>query len=423
MEIDEQSRFRLDYVRVKIACRDVLRVPRKAEGTLGLCVHDFIFEREVQEEETVKVLSSGRKVGDGDYPPNKKSKADDQSKKGYPAANDDKKGGKLSGSDVGHNDGKQKTADVISSAPPKINARDTEISRKLSKEDSTKGTRLPAEWQAEKVHIPDRFDDSDAESESLSEKIRKLEGYGDLGQGTSKQGGGRDDHQVLYMSNFSNDATMELMTQHQMQKQISNHEDLNKTIKARDNMIVPQEQEDEGEVDVVINTQESSITMVNADEQGDAPPAENEIATVAATEVKKQKIVQVEKRRSERLKREIHVTTQEKMEAMAKKRCLEGNSEKPTAIAAVNNDQLKCLAKDMSVMVHDDNFATFNLIKEIEAARQCLYDKQVKRNPSTICDTSTELVENDENACIKWYDDDSIESEDFMVKYSKEKRK
>lgn len=32
MEIDEKTRLRPNYVRMKIACRDVLRVPKKVEG-------------------------------------------------------------------------------------------------------------------------------------------------------------------------------------------------------------------------------------------------------------------------------------------------------------------------------------------------------------------------------------------------------
>ena len=48
MEIDEKTRYRADYVRMKIACRDVHRVPKTAEGTLGLYFYDFTFEREVQ---------------------------------------------------------------------------------------------------------------------------------------------------------------------------------------------------------------------------------------------------------------------------------------------------------------------------------------------------------------------------------------
>lgn len=45
VEIDEKTRFRADYVRVKIACRDLQKVPRTAKGALGLYVHDFGFKR------------------------------------------------------------------------------------------------------------------------------------------------------------------------------------------------------------------------------------------------------------------------------------------------------------------------------------------------------------------------------------------
>jgi len=35
IEIDEKTRFRLDYVTMKIACRDVSKVPNKAQSALG----------------------------------------------------------------------------------------------------------------------------------------------------------------------------------------------------------------------------------------------------------------------------------------------------------------------------------------------------------------------------------------------------
>jgi len=42
--------------------------------------------------------------------------------------------------------------------------------------------------QGGKVYIPDTFENSESDSETLSDRIRKLDGYGDLGQGCSKQG-------------------------------------------------------------------------------------------------------------------------------------------------------------------------------------------------------------------------------------------
>jgi len=56
LEIDEKTRFRHDYVRVKIACRDITKVPRTVESTLGLVLHDFTFEREVEIEAPARTL-------------------------------------------------------------------------------------------------------------------------------------------------------------------------------------------------------------------------------------------------------------------------------------------------------------------------------------------------------------------------------
>lgn len=65
-EIDESTRFRQDYVRMRIACRDVTKVPKTDEGTLGLVLHDFKFEREFLIEGGERTLSSGIKVGEKD---------------------------------------------------------------------------------------------------------------------------------------------------------------------------------------------------------------------------------------------------------------------------------------------------------------------------------------------------------------------
>jgi hypothetical protein len=45
MAIDEKTRLKGEFVRMRIACRDVKQVPATAEGTLGLKVYDFHFER------------------------------------------------------------------------------------------------------------------------------------------------------------------------------------------------------------------------------------------------------------------------------------------------------------------------------------------------------------------------------------------
>lgn len=79
IEIDEGSRYRYDYVRLKIACIDLSKVPKTAEGTLGMYIIDFGFEREMPKETGEKVLKSGIKVSK--ERPTKKSKADSVSDK------------------------------------------------------------------------------------------------------------------------------------------------------------------------------------------------------------------------------------------------------------------------------------------------------------------------------------------------------
>jgi len=120
--------------------------------------------------------------------------------------------------------------------------------------------------------------------------------------------------------------------------------------------------------------------------------AKQEDTITVIEDKKKMKTTQVE-RRSERLKREIHITTQEKMEAMAKKRCLEGNPNKTSTLNDVSSDQLHSIAKNMGVIVADDNFAIINLIKDIETARNYLYSKQLQVSVSVTEEAPQEFSE------------------------------
>lgn len=121
MEIDEKTRFREDYVRIKIACRDVMKVPKTVEGTLGLCIHDFIFEREVQEEEIVRKLSSGIIVS-GKEPQAKKFKSDDQPKVLQLTGPSNPSGLESNEAGSSKNGQHQKSMHLSNFAPPKMNA-------------------------------------------------------------------------------------------------------------------------------------------------------------------------------------------------------------------------------------------------------------------------------------------------------------
>lgn len=62
-------------MRLRIACRDISKVPKTAEGVLGLTLYDFGFEREILEASYEKTLKSGIKVAI-DQSPSKKPRAD-----------------------------------------------------------------------------------------------------------------------------------------------------------------------------------------------------------------------------------------------------------------------------------------------------------------------------------------------------------
>lgn len=55
-------------MRLKIAYKDVSRVPKTAEGTLGMYIIDFGFESEILEGGGERSLKSGIKVGELSQP-------------------------------------------------------------------------------------------------------------------------------------------------------------------------------------------------------------------------------------------------------------------------------------------------------------------------------------------------------------------
>lgn len=166
MEIDEKSRYIVDYVRLKIACRDISKVPKTAEGVLGLTVYDFGFEREIAEDNNEKVLKSGIKVTEG-QPPNKKPRAEGA----YDNLKNDKEGG--SSSIVAQQNkaaGKQ-----VMTAPPKMVYKQPDDGGAKFMKDAQKAYRSDqVNSDEEKVYIHENIEESDSESDSFSERLRKL---------------------------------------------------------------------------------------------------------------------------------------------------------------------------------------------------------------------------------------------------------
>jgi hypothetical protein len=54
-EIDERTRLRNEYVRARIACRDVTAVPGVVESSLGLFLYDFSLKEKSIRKRTIKI--------------------------------------------------------------------------------------------------------------------------------------------------------------------------------------------------------------------------------------------------------------------------------------------------------------------------------------------------------------------------------
>lgn len=175
MEIDLSSRFDNDYVRIKIACLDVAKVPSTARCNLGMNIHIFVFEREVEVEETGRALKSGIVVGNSNQPSPKRSKPNESydDKSGTPSGG--KSASKFARAGAGYQQNNQSQSDMITkSAPAKFSADAQKMIRKQS-----------IEMENEKVYIPKTISESE-DSETMSDKLRKIGMSQDNGQGCSK---------------------------------------------------------------------------------------------------------------------------------------------------------------------------------------------------------------------------------------------
>lgn len=168
--VDEGSQYRYDYVRLHIACRDVTRVPKTAEGTLGLNIIDFSYERELPDEPSSKVLKSGIVVTEDQQAPMKKAKAD------TPVIPTETNAGTSMSISKGtpHNSGKE-VQDVYWSAPPNINFKPRSQTKLLA--DAQKSYKGKQDDEEDgKVHILDTFEESNSDSDSFSVQVQQLTG-------------------------------------------------------------------------------------------------------------------------------------------------------------------------------------------------------------------------------------------------------
>jgi hypothetical protein len=132
--------------------------------------------------------------------------------------------------------------------------------------------------------------------------------------------------------------------------------------------------------DNIVNTQESGIVedvmMKSATNNvGNAKEDLNKQVSKPVQHTKEKDQQVTERRRSERLKKDTNQSTKEKTEKMALKRNLEGNPIKSNSFFVLPIEDIVHISTNMGIAVSDYTFDTFDLIKDLEKARDDLYLK------------------------------------------------
>ena len=168
----------------------------------------------------------------------------------------------------------------------------------------------------------------------------------------------------------------------------------------------------------IITTQESVGIEVDKESPADDIPAQPKhmmVIDTAANQVQ-------ERRRSERLKKDTMLNTMEKVEKRAQKANLAGNSSNYNSFSVLPNEDIAAITSCMGIVVEEEDFDTFNVIKDLEKVRDDLYHKQLCKNKNP----QTESVEGDHEEsdvlAIEWHKDESSEIEDFILVESRKKR-
>ena len=164
--------------------------------------------------------------------------------------------------------------------------------------------------------------------------------------------------------------------------------------------------------DNIINTQGS--TELDSDE----PMKMTDLSTIApnnsTSELGQEKleIPPEDERRSDRLKKTTTMSTSEKTKMVTQKRNLEGNPKTNyNSFSVLPIEELVHVTADMGVALDENDFDTFNLLKDLEKARSDLYQKQSEKLSESQTE-SIEIMQADKNTlALEWMQDESSDTD------------
>ncbi|PWZ38285.1 hypothetical protein Zm00014a_041421 [Zea mays] len=332
VEVDEKTRLRNEYVRARIACRDVTAVPGVVESAIGMFLYDFFFEREILMEDEEGNAEIEVKVDESYQKDAKRFKYEGKFPKGKRQDTGLFDEGNMN-VDKGKSKGKENEESALKAGKNYFSCADDE---------------------KDKVHITDSDEDDD--SDLLGDDLLNMK-TGGIGSSSHS-----DWNTQLKCVNTMNTSVGQHSRKTQCSVIIEELDSNDKKEGNSDEMIFDSTQ---GSV-ILNNSQEDEYITKNqwikADDmdQNDVQPKKIPSPIPA-------------RRVSERLKKDQGLRIEEKNRRMAVKRNLEGNKSKPNSeISCLSSTEIIDISKKMGVDMGNTNMESIDLIKEMELARQCL---------------------------------------------------
>lgn len=355
VEIDEKTRVRNEYVRVRIACRDVSIVPCTVESSLGLFIYDFHFEREIQEEDPHDNRGSGIKIDDQDQNNAKRTKFE-----GNPWSEGKNKGKTQEGYNNNQQKGKndQPMQHRYMKAPPAPPAEKNMWNLNKGKDiiqDISTEENLTKEGRVQ-ITDSEEEDTSDLLGEELFAAGMNIGMY--------------DTHKKWDTGEKDEDAN---------ERATYDKKETTKKGNVVIEEIVDEFKDEEEKNEILVSTQDSGIMLGSQEEVDQKEEAEKDMMNPKNKKHAEEKMCtkKEDRRVSERLKKDAGIRIEEKNRRIAAKRNLEGKfyaTRQKVDFSSLND--IADLAFKAGIKLKDDNLESIDLVKEMEIANECLAQKK-----------------------------------------------
>lgn len=176
--------------------------------------------------------------------------------------------------------------------------------------------------------------------------------------------------------------------------------------------------------DGIINTQGSIEMEVGENEKVTYLSALEMESLTKEVEAEKMEVWQDhERRRSDRLKKTTTMTTMEKNLKMAKKGNLEGNPSSFNCFSVLLIEEMVNVTSNMGIDLNENDFDTFNLLKDLEKARDDLYYKQINKASDPQTESVEDMQANKASLVLEWIQEESSEIDEFVLVESRKRKK